>query len=287
MRIYQFFTKILFQCAPMLYSKAKSSCFLNTIFQYFILTPSVMMGKTVSPLVIRAVSKSFSYLIELLVRMNFRQDVGLMEKLNHLVVKWSPLLRSSDNNVNLVVAAYIRLFRKIDTVAIDYVVTQFCNAFLAPNGRMPGPHAQWSAQVFKAVFHELQGDVTKANTIINSAISTLLDHLITVDESNLSRKILMELLFDIVGRRNSPEEFQHTVLNALRSNTKRKLIHHEKLFFNFMRQLARSCPVFTQTYLPHLKDSILDVENMLGVSKDSGLRGALNTLEEIVRNSRK
>lgn len=73
-----------------------------------------MMGKTVSPSIIRAVSKAFSYLAELLIRLNYRQDVGLMEKLNHLIIKWTPLMRSSNvGGINTIIAAYVRLLRKV------------------------------------------------------------------------------------------------------------------------------------------------------------------------------
>lgn len=124
MRIYQFITKILYQCAPMLYSKAKSSCFLNTVFQHFILTPSVMMGKTLPTPIIRAVTKSFSFLAELLVRMNFRQDYGLTEKLNQLIIKWTPLMRSStvSGNTNPLIASYVRLLRKVMNILLKKII---------------------------------------------------------------------------------------------------------------------------------------------------------------------
>lgn len=167
--------------------------------------------------------------------------------------------------------------------AIEHLTTQFCNAFLTPNGRMPGVNSQWSATVLRAVVKELSVDLNRTTALLNASLNVILEHIIVVDESNLSRKTLMELLCDTVRIPQSSETLHTVVLNALRTNTKRRLIHYEKLFFNFVRQLARACPGFTKKFLPHLKDAILDVENMLGVARDSGLRNSLGSVEEILK----
>lgn len=265
-----------------------------------------MMGKTVSPIVVQAVSKAFSYLAELLVRMNYRQDVGLMEKLNHLIVKWTPLLKSSGGaGINLIISGYIRLLRKVmfakvstktitqyfyfiillqvECEAVEHVISKFCNTFLAVNGRMPGINSQWSATVLKAIVKELIVDHIRTVVVLDACLNIVLEHVIVVDESNMSRKILLEMLTDIMNVANTDEIIQSSLLNALKTNTKRRLIHYEKLYFNFVRQISRACPSFMKKFLPYLKDGIIDVENMLGVSRDSGLRNSLLTVEEILK----
>lgn len=243
-----------------------------------------MMGKNVPPATIRGVSKAFSYLAELLIRLNYRQDMGLMEKLNHLINKWTPLMRMSSNpiGINSIIAAYVRLLRKIETDAIEHVISQFCNAFLSPNGRMPGNNSQWASSVLKAILMELSVDTIRVTAVLNSSLNVVLEHVILVDDSNSSRKLLLEMLSETLRISTAPS-IHSTILNALRTNTKRRLIHYEKLFFNFIRQLARACPSFTKKFIPYLREAITDVENMLGVTRDSGLRNSLASVEEILK----
>lgn len=280
LRIYFFITKILYTIGSM------AACFLHTTLNNFFLTSNVMTGKSVSAAVVRGGSKAFPYLVEILAKLDFKHDQSMTDKLNNLILNWTPLMRDG-NNLITITKAYVKISHRVGDREIMKILTQFCNAFLTSNGRIPGPHAAWAAIVLKNILNEtLPTDINRAVTIFSASLNIVVEHIIIVDESNVSRKTLMEMLCDMLNAEHEQNKFQDTLLAVLKVNTKRRLIHYEKLFFNFLRQLTRACPKFMEIFQPHLKDAILDVESMLGVSNDVHLRTSLNSIELMLKTTK-
>lgn len=193
-RIYQFITNVLYKCGPMLYSRAKANCFLNTAFQNFILTPAVLMGKQIPSSTSQGVLKSFPFLLELLASMNYRQDAELADKMNGLVLKWTPHLVKM--NQAAVFAAYAKVFAKVNADAVEYILGQMVNQWLVPNGRMAGVNAVWMAQLLKKIVVESKDEI-KLQKIVASSINVALDHSVVVDEFASSKKALLDVFEEL------------------------------------------------------------------------------------------
>lgn len=270
MRIYQFLTNLLFKTGPMLYSRAKSSCFLNTAFQNFILLPPVMMGKPISDSVSQGVLKSFAYLLELLTgTLNFKQDSRLIEKVDGLILKWTPVL--VELSAGTLKAGYLKVLRNVSDESVEYILKKLSD-LIATKGT-PADVAVFAAQLIKIFITELdQKDPKKLHIVLSVCFVPLMDHAAAVDGP--SRKMIMELfrIFDAMP------EVHDLLVTTLKTISRTKLIHQELQFFGFLKLFFGTNPIMARKYLPFLREAVGDVESMMGENKPR-IRASFESLQ--------
>lgn len=200
--LFRFTATLLKYCAPMIYNKMNHSCVFNQIFQHMILTPDVMVGKQPTIDFSKNMVLSFPNLCTTLAKMNYKQDSGLMDKFNNLIIKWTPLISKADGVMGFVIKAYSDVIKICEPDVIEATMVIFANFFIDPKHckAMTSKYSFMGAAVSRAIYEQaVKLNEMKLEAVLSGTLEAILEHVAYFDEASTSKSIYLDILIDILS----------------------------------------------------------------------------------------
>ncbi|GAB0090354.1 hypothetical protein DMENIID0001_050810 [Sergentomyia squamirostris] len=287
--IYRTIAVIVLHCAHIIYVPMKSNSFLKILVSEFILPSSLLVGKTQSVHVIKAMLKIFPVFLEGIGKLNFKADTYLLKLISDMIMHWTPHFRSA-TNASMAAKPFVKIFSSKNSQLAVTVMEKYCECCFPQIQRKSSvSHTPLAVNILREIFQQTLNSSEVFENLLDITCLPLMDHVLMTNDSDSSRKLVLELLEYVFGSSTykSQSKFRHIVVKGLKNITSTKLSFQTSAFFLFMLKIGKINPLAVQDLLPFLQEQIVEVEYRRGSGRDARLRQQFNSLEQMIISSKK
>ncbi|KAB0792313.1 hypothetical protein PPYR_14272 [Photinus pyralis] len=261
--IYTCISLLFFQCAQFLYHKNRSSCLLNRLVTFFLLSTNILIGKKPHAYVLSAIQRTWHLFMQGIFCLDGSNDAYIERTLRDLVARYLPLLSTDDSPIlkclgNERLAAFI--FERISA------------SFLSHTSRSSEMNTLRALKLVQLALE--RGGAT--DLILQAALPAILEVLIFNNNKGTAIEIVKHVAL--------PEQSEGQQLrSAFIAVTEKHLAFNTNQYFQFANSLAKVIPNVMPKLLPGIRKQVVEVERMRGVGYDNTLRQGLERLEALLK----
>lgn len=263
--IYTCVAVLVYNFAPFLYNKTKSSCLLSRIISTFLLPVETLMGRSPHNCVLHSVQKTWHLFFKGICSLNWNDDVFLERTLRDLVLCYVPHF-PTDNNSPL-----LKCFD--DETIATMIIHKTANGFLNQSSKTTKPHSVKVLRFFDNFLAHCSS-LAIMKFIAHTTLVVFLEFLLLNLHCNAAVSVLISLtsndLYDVV------REDVHRSITVV---TEKHLTFNSNNYFQLIQILIKIIPADIKVILPKIRQSVVSLEKIRGDGYDSTLRKGLRDIE--------
>ncbi|KAL5286260.1 MMS22L family protein [Megaselia abdita] len=283
-RFYSFLAIVIYNCAGIVYEKARTTCFFHVAVTRFILPPSIQLGKVSDSKLIQIIHKIWPVVVQGMALLNFKGDPYVFKTLNDLIQKWTPLFKFS-SNTKLVAKPFISLMNGDNTAIVLFVLEKLTTMFLTAQRRQSDPNACLVLTIFHEIVSASSESVPKLELFLKGTCFSCLEHLMMVDDVVPSKKMIIQL-YEKVVRTNvyrDNVEVRNMIEEHLKNLTVKHLAYNTFFFFELLENFIKVEKRLVEDIMDFLLEQIVIVEGKRGGGHDNRIRNCFEKLKVAVK----
>ncbi|XP_055688278.1 protein MMS22-like [Lutzomyia longipalpis] len=282
--VYRTIAVIVLHCSHIIYVPMKINCFMRLLMAEFMLPASLLLGKTQSVHIVRAMMKIFPVFLEGIAKLDYKGDQYLTRAISNMILHWTPHFKTT-TNASMAAKPFVKCLTSKEPEMGNFVIEKFCEGFFPQTPRKGATsNTSLAINVLKEIFVQSSSTLGVYESLLDIVCLPLMDHVLMSDDFAPSKKLILDLLeFIFKGEvYRGQAKFRLIVVRGLKDLTTNKLSFQTSAYFLFMLKMAKVNPMAVRDILPHLKEQIVEVEFRRGSGRDARLRQQLNSLEDAV-----
>lgn len=235
MRIYTFIAITFLHCSELVYIQSKSSCFFNIAISFFILPSSLMTSQTPQQprAVTVAIHKTFPLLIDGISKLSYKNDAHIAKVLSDVIIKWTPLLKLS-NNTKFVAKPFISVSNLKNLEVVEFFWGKLTKTFIALQpGKKPNVNCNMVLTMIEETMHVVEGDELRVMAIWKNLMQHLIESAMLLDEIEPAQKTCFNLFERFLKNKNfeSSSAMRELVSSSLKIIAESNLAYHSSAYF--------------------------------------------------------